>query len=520
MTTIQPTIEYDEERTRPDDLAPPDVDAIVDSRKRWYRRLWDARSIETVTTCISICISAVQANGVYCWPTYGILGVYLCAAPLGSLTDHLGPRVGSLISALLSSAGYYLFAAILKAPWAAEWDNTYLLLTACYFSVGAATVGSYFAALTTASLSFPAHPTLSLSVPLSFMGLSSLFLSSFSNLSTFEDDNGELNVVKYLTFLGTLSLCVNLFSSVFMRILPPKQDEMDDAQGWDSDSEYEGNYGGDSLTIADLASSLHLDERAPLLIGGIEAARKDVEAEQHGRDVRWTVWKLVHNPGFWAFGMVITFCIGPSEMVIASIGNILTSLLPPDTLPVELFDALKAAPTVVTFARSAAENSALALRNKHVLILSICSTVARLATGFLADMLAPPAPAIALATDPTEDGPVANRARGFHLLRTSFNAICCVLLGLVFLWTSGFLDRESRLWVLSAGVGALYGAIFTLTPAIVSAHFGATSFGLTWGMVSYFPALGSVLFSVSSVSHDLKLTAVPVRVQLGAWQQD
>lgn len=69
MTTIQPTIEYDEERTRPDDLAPPDVAAIVDSRKRWYRRLWDARSIETVTTCISICISAVQANGVYCWPT-------------------------------------------------------------------------------------------------------------------------------------------------------------------------------------------------------------------------------------------------------------------------------------------------------------------------------------------------------------------------------------------------------------------------------------------------------------------
>lgn len=422
--------------------------------------------------------------------------MYLCAAPLGSLTDHLGPRVGSLISALLSSAGYYCLAAILKAPWAAEWENTYLLLTACYFSVGAATVGSYFAALTTASLSFPAHPTLSLSVPLSFMGLSSLFLSSFSNLSTFEDDNGELNVVKYLGFLGTLSLCVNLFSSVFMRILPPKQDEMDDAQGWDSDSEYEA-YGHDSLTIADLASSLHLDERTPLLIGGIEAARKDVEAEQHGQDVRWTVWKLVNNPGFWAFGLVITFCIGPSEMVIASIGNILTSLLPPETLKAEVLDAIKAAPTVVTFARSAAENSALALRNKHVLILSICSTVARLATGFLADMLAPPTPAIALADDPSASGPVARRARGFRLLRTSFNAICCVALGLVFLWTAGFLDSEPRLWVLSAGVGALYGAIFTLTPAIVSAHFGATSFGLTWGMVSYFPALGSVLFSVS-----------------------
>lgn len=329
------------------------------------------------------------------------------------------------------------------------------------------------------------------------MGLSSLFLSSFSNLSTFEDDSGDLNVVKFLSFLGMLSLSVNLFSSVFMRVLPPKLDEMDDPQGWDSDSEYEA-YGHDSLTIADLASSLHLDERTPLLIGGIEAARKDVEAEQHGRDVRWTVWKLVNNPGFWAFGMAITFCIGPSEMVIASIGNILTSLLPPETLRTEVLDAIKAVPTVVTFARSAAENSALALRNKHVLILSICSTVARLATGFLADMLAPPLASVQLPDEGSTHGSGAHRgARRFRLLRTSFNAICCVALGLVFLWTAGFLESESRLWILSAGVGALYGAIFTLTPAIVSAHFGATSFGLTWGMVSYFPALGSVLFSVS-----------------------
>lgn len=412
--------------------------------------------------------------------------MYLCAAPLGSLTDHFGPRVASLVSAILASVGYFCFAAILEAPWAAEWDNTYILLTACYFSVGAATVGSYFAALTTASLSFPSHPTLSLSVPLSFMGLSSLFLSSFSNLSTFEDSDGELNVTKYLTFLGALCLCVNLFSAVFMRVIPPKLNEVDVAQGWDSDSEYEG-YGRDSLTVADLSSSLHLDERTPLLIGGIEAARKDIEAEQQGRDVRWTAWKLMNNPGFWAFGLVITFCIGPSEMVIASIGNILTSLLPPETLKAEIMDVISAPFT--TFSRSAKENSALALRNKHVLILSVCSTVARLATGFTADYLAPSY------TD--ENGRRAHDVRAVRLMRTTFNALCCSTLGLIFLWTARFLDNESRLWVLSSGVGTLYGAIFTLTPAIVSAHFGATSFGLTWGMVSYFPALGSVLFSVS-----------------------
>lgn len=78
----------------------------------------------------------------------GILGVYLCAAPVGSLVDRWGPRAGSLLSACLASAGYFAFAAIVKAADKAN-ENTYLALTACYFSIGAATVGSYFAALTT-----------------------------------------------------------------------------------------------------------------------------------------------------------------------------------------------------------------------------------------------------------------------------------------------------------------------------------------------------------------------------------
>lgn len=75
--------------------------------------------------------------------------MYLCAAPLGSLVDRYGPRVGSLLSACLAATGYLAFAAILRrGPEHAD-ENTYLGLTACYFCIGAATVGSYFAALTT-----------------------------------------------------------------------------------------------------------------------------------------------------------------------------------------------------------------------------------------------------------------------------------------------------------------------------------------------------------------------------------
>lgn len=75
--------------------------------------------------------------------------MYLCAAPVGALTDHYGPRAGSLLSAILGAAGYFTFAAVLKASDTAAGPNAYLVLTACYFAVGAATVGSYFSALTT-----------------------------------------------------------------------------------------------------------------------------------------------------------------------------------------------------------------------------------------------------------------------------------------------------------------------------------------------------------------------------------
>jgi hypothetical protein len=85
------------------------------------------------------------------------------AAPIGAMTDKRGPRLyvglvewyrvytdslsGSLVSAILSAIGYLVFAWILqtKPP---DTPYVHLYLTAAFFCVGAATIGSYFAALT------------------------------------------------------------------------------------------------------------------------------------------------------------------------------------------------------------------------------------------------------------------------------------------------------------------------------------------------------------------------------------
>lgn len=73
---------------------------------------------------------------------------------MGAIVDRYGPRAGSLMSALVAATGYCSFAAVVKA---AEGEGaspvTHLILTACFFLVGAATVGSYFAALTTGTSS-------------------------------------------------------------------------------------------------------------------------------------------------------------------------------------------------------------------------------------------------------------------------------------------------------------------------------------------------------------------------------
>jgi len=334
-----------------------------------------------------------------------------------------------------------------------------------------------------ASLSFPSHPTLSLSLPLALLGLSPLILSSFSTLPAFTVPGHEINAIKFLSFLGCFSMSVNLFAAMFMRVTLPIVHH-----GFDDDSESE--FDPYESAIADLSASLHLDERTPLLIGGPEAAREDVEAELQGKEVKWSAMRLVRNPGFWGFGLIITGCIGPSETLIASFGTVVTALLPPDS-KLDLMAAINvlsqwATPTTIsTLTR---DSSGLLLRNKHVFILSVSSTLARLVTGFAADYLAPAPIAVPAPTperyhdDDTDsenddhDHEALSSSQHFFiqrdpviLRRSTFAALCAVALAAVYAWSAAYLDEEAKLWVLSGGVGALYGALFTLTVSRVRA---------------------------------------------------
>lgn len=163
-------------------------------------------------------------------------------------------------------------------------------------------------------------------------------------------------------------------------------------------------------------------------------------------------------------------------MTLASIGAILSSILADsEPAPHNVFSMSLFGPIV--------QPSALQLRSKHILFLSMSSTIARLITGVVADYLSP----IVLPPHSTRK----------TVRRTTMTAVCVAVCTAVYLVAVFAIKTEARLWVLSLGIGAMYGALFTLIPAITSRHYGPAHFGLAFGLLSYFAALGSTLFSVS-----------------------
>lgn len=283
---------------------------------------------------------------------------------------------------------------------------------------------------------------------------------------------------------------------------------------------------------------LHLSEHSPLLIGGPEAARPALEETyasiRDGDEVedaskpdhlhhmdgatwpgagRWGVRDLIADwQGFWIFGILVALVIGPGEMTIASIGSILTSLLPS---PTSLLPTATPLSHFSTPHHAASDTNPLKQRNTQVFLISLSSTLFRLLTGLLADYLSPPPTAVpnpayhpdqddpfaatppeAVAADDTNDDRAPAGAGGesaengdrhrdrerahpqpphlwkqikkVKMSRAAMTGTCALLLGAVYVFGAAGLEGKQgqggkRLWVLSIGVGAMYGALFTLT---------------------------------------------------------
>jgi MFS family permease len=167
---------------------------------------------------------------------------------------------------------------------------------------------------------------------------------------------------------------------------------------------------------------------------------------------------------------------GPGEAFINNLGTIIGTLYPP--------------PSGASFVPTNAAT--------HISIVAITSTIARLITGSLTDLLAPE-PAVHHYRTSRSNSLSSLPPRGrFTLSRVVFLLTFAFLLSLgQIILASGLIQNHGeRFWIVSALIGSGYGAVFSLTPIIVTVIWGVENFGTNWGIVATVPALGATVWGI------------------------
>lgn len=221
----------------------------------------------------------------------------------------------------------------------------------------------------------------------------------------------------------------------------------------------------------------------------------EFEAQQARRKKSWVLNAETHrfltDHTMWLFALGFFFMIGPGEAFINNLGTVIKTLYQPNT----------------NFAAGEAVTSPAT----HLSIVGIASTLARLLTGSLTDLLAPqPQKPHLQTTDASaslHSAGLAEDANGggarHNLLRFSVSRIAFLLafalilsVGLVVLASGIVQDHGDRFWIVSSLVGAGYGAVFSLTPIVITVIWGIENFGTNWGIVAIFPALGATFWGL------------------------
>ncbi|KAJ4307066.1 hypothetical protein N0V88_000441 [Collariella sp. IMI 366227] len=182
---------------------------------------------------------------------------------------------------------------------------------------------------------------------------------------------------------------------------------------------------------------------------------KDPQDEEEARFMKQTVLnaetrRFLTDHTMWCFALGFFFMIGPGEAFINNMGTVIKTLYPHPSLHRQTH-----------------------LPATHVSIVGLTSTAVRLLTGTLTDLLAP-SPKTRHINSPHHPSPYQTP---------------------LYIPPSGLIQNHgSRFWLVSGLVGAGYGAVFSLTPIIITVIWGVENFATNWGIVAMFPALGATLW--------------------------
>ncbi|THC89118.1 hypothetical protein EYZ11_011435 [Aspergillus tanneri] len=425
------------------------------------------------------------------------ISMYLPVPLFGYLCDRYTPRPLALFAAVVFGVGYLLAAFTYRSGPPSDMGGQgwpFSIMVLAFVAIGMATSCMYLAAVATCAKNFgrSKHKGIMLAAPIAGFGLSGMWQSQVGAHILCErlDDGscGDVDVFRYFIFLSALLFGTGVIGTFALRIVDDEEKYIDEAvdelersgllensQFFQPRNEVLEAYGTFSQANGDPTDderTLNQSEEER------EAARIMKEREEEER--RKKNWLLnyetkvfLQDQTMWWLAAGFFLVTGPGE---AYINNTLAPLPKTPNIP-----------------------SPAGLPSTHVTNIALTSTIARLLTGSLTDLFAPPATHFIAGI--VEDGHVSlSSSTGNRLVlsRLSFLLLSALLLSLGYLLLASPLPlhRPELSHITTALVGLGYGSAFSLVPIIISVVWGVENFGTNWGIVAMVPAVGAAVWGI------------------------
>ena len=419
--------------------------------------------------------------------------MYLPVPIFGYLCDRFSPPPLSLLASCLFGAGYLLAAYTFRSgpPQDAGGDGwPFGVMILAFVGIGAGTSCMYLSAVATCAKNYAQskYRGFMLAVPIAAFGLSGMWQSQVGALLLYErlpnGQRGDVDVFKYFLFLGGTLFGIGIIGVLGLRIVDEEEliqqgvEQLERSGLLDESEFFRESRNSESHRIYgtidpsdDSDAETENDSDAELDLSESQVLKKRDEADRLRQKKSWlrnhATRSFLTDRTMWLLAAGFFLLTGPGEAYINNLGTIIHTLTPQHYYDVANPPAGHAA--------------------THVSIIALTSTFARLFTGSLSDLFAPPS---------QETNPPSTRVSFSRLVlllpSATLQLLAFVNLGLPFMTPS-----SPSLFLLSSGLlGLGYGASFSLVPIIISVVWGAENFATNWGIIAMMPAGGAAIWSI------------------------
>ncbi|KAI1210668.1 putative transporter MCH1 [Annulohypoxylon truncatum] len=413
------------------------------------------------------------------------ISMYIPVPVIGYMCDRVGPGPLSLLSSVLLGGGYGLASGLYRKGLVEVSDGskggraTFPPMVFAFVAIGVGTSCMYISAITTCAKNFGKgkYRGLMLVAPIASFGLGGMVFSQIGSRILYETQpgggRGDVNVFHFFLFLCIILSVLGLIGTFSLRVVD-EDDLIDEAvEELERSGLLEGSAVFRRRADRDYGTTDAIDDDA----GVMDPARDDDEDDDNARLKKaWLLnaetRRFLTDHTMWWFALGFWLIIGPGESFINNLGTVIGTLYSPNTKSNET--------TAAT----------------HVSIMAAVSTVARLLAASLSDLLSPNPHTQHVQTGFPTTLPELRQKLSVSRVVLFVAAAIILSIGTLVLASGVVQEHGERFWIVSSSIGAGYGAVFSLTPIIITMIWGVENFGTNFGIVALTPALGSTMWGL------------------------